>query len=289
MSEKSILDKFDQIKPWKRGHERAPHKPLLILYAIGEYLNGKKEISFYEANPKLKKLILEFGPQRKIIKTEYPFVRLSNDSVWELNQPLPTNEDYSKSLLKEKNVAGKFTEIILEEFEQNPKVISAIVDLLLDKNFPISIHQDILMSVGIDLQTSVIPKKRDSKFRDKILKAYEYQCAVCGYNIRLGNTLIGLEAAHIKWHTHGGPDVEDNGIALCTMHHKLFDRGAFTLNDDYTFLVSDIAHGTHGFQEWLWNFHGQMIRKPQRNEYYAAPGNISWHVNEVFKGEYRSK
>lgn len=56
-----------------------------------------------------------------------------------------------------------------------------------------------------------------------------------------------LEAAHIKWRDHGGPgryiDQENNGIALCGLHHKLFDYGAFTLSDHLEILVPDRANG----------------------------------------------
>ena len=62
---------------------------------------------------------------------------------------------------------------------------------------------------------------------------------------------VALEAAHIKWHQAGGPDEESNGLALCTMHHKLFDRGVFTLSDKMKVIVSEIANGTKGFQEWV--------------------------------------
>jgi HNH endonuclease len=39
----------------------------------------------------------------------------------------------------------------------------------------------------------------------------------------------GLEAAHIKWFQARGPDVVQNGLALCSLHHKIFDLGAFTV------------------------------------------------------------
>ena len=286
----SILSKFQKISSWKRKGERAPHKPLLILFAIGEFLNGKTDILFSDAQPKLTSLLQEFGPPRKSFRPEYPFVRLSNDSIWELsNQPLLTTKDYSKSFLKKEKVAGKFKPSVLEEFKKNPKTISEIVEYLLDKNFPSSLHQDILNAVGIEFLSVSQVRKRDQNFREKILKAYEYQCAVCGYNIRLGNSLIGLEAAHIKWHSAGGPDIENNGVALCSLHHKLFDRGAFTLDKQYTILISDSVHGTHGYQDWLGKYHGNMLRTPQRKEYYASPSHISWHVSEVFMGDYRSK
>ncbi len=46
-----------------------------------------------------------------------------------------------------------------------------------------------------------------------------YQSVVCGFNVRIADSLVALEAAHIKWHQAGGPDMEYNGIALCSLHH----------------------------------------------------------------------
>ncbi|MDY6826606.1 MAG: HNH endonuclease [Bacillota bacterium] len=96
-----------------------------------------------------------------------------------------------------------------------------------------------------------------------------------------------MEAAHIKWHQAGGPDEIVNGIALCSMHHKLFDRGVFTLNDDMIFRVAEDAHGTGGMEEWLMRYHGKQIRKPQRPNYYPDDDFLHWHVREVFRGPAR--
>jgi putative restriction endonuclease len=98
---------------------------------------------------------------------------------------------------------------------------------------------------------------------------------------------VALEAAHIKWFQAGGPDIEVNGVALCTMHHKLFDRGAYSLDDTMQIQVSERAHGTSGFLDWLMAFHGKSIRLPQRPAYYPRPRFIEWHVKEVFQGPSR--
>ena len=74
------------------------------------------------------------------------------------------------------------------------------------------------------------------------------------------------------------------GLALCALHHKLFDRGAFTISDKTKVIVSETAHGTHGMDEWLLAFHGKDIRPPQRPSYYPEPKFVNWHVKEVFKG-----
>jgi putative restriction endonuclease len=87
----------------------------------------------------------------------------------------------------------------------------------------------------------------------------DFQCAVCGFNVRVGDLLVALETAHINWRQAGGPDSENYGVALCAMHHKLFDRGAFTITEDMKVQVSEKAHGTSGFDEWLMKFHGEPL------------------------------
>ncbi len=88
-----------------------------------------------------------------------------------------------------------------------------------------SIHADILAAVGLSFEASkVATKKRDPQFRQRVLTAYEYRCAVCGFDVRLGSVSIALDAAHIHWHQAGGPDLESNGLALCILHHKTFLR-----------------------------------------------------------------
>jgi len=119
---------------------------------------------------------------------------------------------------------------------------------------------------------------------DRILKAYEYSCAVCGFNVRLGNNLVAVEAAHIKWHQAGGPDKEENGVALCAMHHKLFDRGVFIIAPTRQLIVAEEAHGTNGFEEWLMRYHGKQINTPIHPDYQPKDSYMKWHFREVFRG-----
>jgi putative restriction endonuclease len=111
--------------------------------------------------------------------------------------------------------------------------------------------------------------------------------AVCGFDVRLCDSLIALEAAHIKWSQAGGPDTEPNGVALCSLHHKLFDRGAFTITDSLQLIVSERAHGSAGFEEWSLGFHGKQIRGPQRPSYNPEKEFAAWHFSEVFKSPSR--
>ncbi|WP_080801070.1 phosphorothioated DNA-binding restriction endonuclease [Desulfamplus magnetovallimortis] len=282
---------FDNISMWKKGGQRAPHKPLLILLTIAHCIESKNRfISFSDIDQKLKQLLIEFGPARKSYHTQYPFWRLQHDGLWELTNTSSFagkigKGDAKKSDLVKFDVHGGFSQDVYEFLMSNQDQIPIIVSSILDKNFPSSIHEDILLAIGLDLESDFSTKKRrDPNFREKILNAYEYQCAVCGFNVRVGNSIVALEAAHIKWHQAGGPDSEENGIALCALHHKLFDRGAFTLSNDMKIMVSDRAYGTKGFNEWLMAFHGKRITDPQRPSFFPEPRFLSWHVKEVFQG-----
>lgn len=69
---------------------------------------------------------------------------------------------------------------------------------------------------------------RDANFKDRVLTAYSHSCAMCGVQLRL------LDAAHILPAAH--PDSTDetsNGIALCALHHRAYDRGLVTFDTGY--------------------------------------------------------
>jgi putative restriction endonuclease len=295
MDNKSIFSKFENLTIWKQDSKRAPHKPLLALYALSCAIQqDKRLLPFSELNAKLLELLYAFGPPQKAYRPEYPFWRMQKDGIWEVKSPeqvewqLTSSGDAKKTQLLKHNAHGGFPEKIYNLLKKDLSLFSHVVQKLLEDNFPPSIHEDILQAVGIDLSTGITTiKRRDPDFRNRVLRAYENRCAICGFDIRMDHTPICLEAAHIKWHTAGGPDDEKNGLALCTLHHKLFDRGAFTFSEDMKILVSDRANGSDAFNKWLLNYHGQQLTAPNRTIYKPSMSFRTWHVREVFKGEVR--
>src|SRR6266498_2400824 len=83
----ALLARFDDLSIWRQGDQRAPHKPLLVLYALGRWQRGKAEVTFAEAEPGLTALLREFGPPRKSAHPEQPFWRLQRDGVWNVTAP----------------------------------------------------------------------------------------------------------------------------------------------------------------------------------------------------------
>jgi putative restriction endonuclease len=291
VSRESVLQQFDQLGIWKRGDERAPHKPLLVLYALGRWTRGDRdEITFADVNNKLTELLKEFGPPRKSFHPEYPFWRLQSDGVWNVHSAAELtlrkgHADPLKSELLAHDARATFSDDVKACLTAEPKLAAEIALHLLERHFPESIYSDILSAVGLSLVSdTTVENKRDPQFRQKVLTAYEWKCAVCGFDVRIGTLSIALDAAHIRWHQYGGPANESNGLALCVLHHKIFDLGAFTLNDQGVLLVSDQANGSAGFQESLLRHHGQKVRPPQRPEWKPASDYLGWHGREVFKG-----
>ena len=281
-----IIEKVKNIKTWKKHGERAPHKPLLLLLALGKMQQKDQRIlSYIEVEKELGDLLEVFGNSKSKPSPENPFVRLPGDGLWELSNP-DFNKITSRKLLRSEAIKGGFPEVIYIELSKNPELVREVAEYLLDSQFPESIHEDVLMAVGLDLETRK-KKSRDPKFRDTVLNAYEYRCSVCGFDVRLNNNPVALEAAHIKWHQAGGPDDIQNGIALCSMHHKLFDRGVFTINNSGILLVSERANGSSGFEEWLMSFHNKAIRAPIHPNYYPRESFVRWHLKEVFRGDSR--
>src|SRR5262249_20965026 len=75
-------------------------------------------------------------------------------------------------------------------------------------------------------------RRRDPGWRSAVLLAWDRQCAFCGYDGQLAGATTGIDAAHVRWFTFDGPDDLDNGLALCVLHHKLFDLGVLGLDPE---------------------------------------------------------
>lgn len=290
----AIAARFASLQTWQRGDQRAPHKPLLALYALGRLSRGGGGlIPYAEVDAALGDLLREFGPDRRTLHPEYPFWRMQRDGIWEVRSRVPLrartgSTDPSRLELLRGDSEGGFPPGIEAALRSDPALVRDVAHTLLDAHFPASLHEDVLAAVGLDLTETVRRRRtRDPAFRSRVLVAYEQRCAVCGFDVRLGGAQIGLDAAHIQWHQAGGPDTVENGLALCALHHKLFDRGAFTLTLSFHVALSERVHGSTGFDTHLLAFHGRPLRSPQSPRYLPAAQFLEWHRSEVFQGPAR--
>ncbi len=82
----------------------------------------------------------------------------------------------------------------------------------------------------------------------------------------------------------GYPDVESNGMAMCALHHKIFDLGAFTVEPaNLSIVFSQNLQLGDATRARLLSFHGVGIIGPQRTAYAPDRAYLNWHAKEVFK------
>ncbi len=285
------VNEVTSIRRWsKPGTEtRAPYKPLLLLWLIGRLASGGSEtVSFKEAEFDLKLLMFKYRLGRAV-RVQYPFVYLaSNPKLWRVHDSkgnnifkMPQNRKQSRPFLVAEAVGS-----LAPEFElalNKPVVRAAVVNALLHMEFPETLHEELLEEAN--LGHLVVPKqaRRDPHFKHVVVLAYEQRCAFCGFGGTLLNTPVGVEAAHVKMRAHNGPDRIDNGLALCVMHHRLFDRGALGLDDELRILVSQhMMLREHESPVPIKELVGAPMRQPQQGYKTPDPNFIKWHYNNLF-------
>lgn len=113
-------------------------------------------------------------------------------------------------------------------------------------------------------------------FRDFVMMAYSYKCAITGKSISY-QSLINLEAAHIQPKAHAGTFLPCNGLALSRDMHWAFDKGLFTISDDYKVVVHDKVKST-----LLSEYDGKYINIPKDDYFKPEKKFLKHHRDNVF-------
>lgn len=116
---------------------------------------------------------------------------------------------------------------------------------------------------------------RDPNFRIKVYDAYNHKCAMCGIGLEL------IEAAHIVPHSNDlGTDEISNGISLCSLHHKAYDRSLIYFDTEFKIHLNENKieylekvgkdSGIHKFTKQLF----EEIQLPANRTLYPDLDNI---------------
>jgi putative restriction endonuclease len=290
-----ILQQFRDLNVWRRADERAPHKPLLVLLALAKLQAGAPRLTpFDEVEIPLSRLLEDFGPPRKSVHPELPFFHLQTDGIWEIHDDVGLttrrgSKNPLRSELRKFRIGGGFTSALFEDLRSRPEVVREVAREILTGHFPESLHESICEAVGLDLSGTARSAKRDGSFRDAVVSVWDHSCAFCGYSVQLDRSDLGLEAAHIRWVQFGGPDVVNNGLACCSIHHLALDRGAISVSDDGRVLVSSRVYGGSGLESNYLAIHGSPLREPNQKRALPKSEFLAWHRKEVFRGEARDQ
>ncbi|MEW1722582.1 phosphorothioated DNA-binding restriction endonuclease [Streptomyces sp. NPDC093109] len=236
------------------GGRRAPHKPLLVLWLLGRFAAsggapGGTAVTYDEAEEPVSRLINDFGPAvtspaRARERAAMPFVHLER-SLWDLRDaaghPIGPDAPERGGPLRARGAHGRLRPEA-EALLADPAVLAGAARQLLEQHFTPALEALVCDAAGLDLPgldeeayAAVPPPVRPARrarragFAEEVLHAYAYACAFCGFDGALGRHPVGLEAAHVRWHSQDGPDAVENGLALCSLHHTLFDLGVLGL------------------------------------------------------------
>ena len=284
-------EELAKIKVNKSGAVVSLHKPLLLLLTIADVIQGKSnEFKFKEIEEHLKLLLGKYGLKNtKALKPEYPFVYLgSSPTLWKCS--------IDKSMLKNPNsvtraealeAVAKFEDNFYS-FLQNIQQAKALIWQLLNEFWPEAYHEDLLRDLGLDgllnetITQEVQKQRRGRLFVEEVLDSYERQCAICNQSIRLGDTLIGIDACHVKPIQHFGDDHITNGIALCKIHHWALDRGAISISENRDLLISPKLNGSR-INEYFHEFAQKPIFLPRNSSFHLNEENVRYHRKYVFE------
>ena len=298
----------------------AKHKPILLLSVIdlitqGLIPNNQITVSeeLIQTFNKYWDLLSSDSYKRGLY---YPFIHLESDGFWDVKfkpdfiNGLPlktvTKQHRPKSLkrlkevveyasldrelfelLQDQNDRKELTDALIGAwFSANQQEVGDIIKI--NRNFQNKSGEEESSIIGageqqkppkLYLRKSVV---RDAVFRKAVVHIYNYQCAFCGLKVTMSINQNIVDGAHIKPFAKFYDNRIDNGISFCKNHHWAFDRGLFTIADDYQIIVS------RNFQEESPNskpiklFNGNRLRLPSKKECFPRIEALEWHRRNVF-------
>ncbi|MGY1741163.1 MULTISPECIES: phosphorothioated DNA-binding restriction endonuclease [unclassified Blastococcus] len=288
-----VLSRLSSLRQHRQDGHRSPHKPLLVLLALGRLATtGSSDLPWSVAEEKLANLLEEFGPTSKTGRAQsaaYPFTRLRADGVWMLDRDVPMD---NVGPLRE-GVTGRLESSLEAALQDRPELVDEAARSLVESHFPGTVAPDVLVAVGLDpdlleggapsRRVGTADRRRSSAWPAAVIEAWDRQCAFCGFDGAAGGGVVGIEAAHVRWFKLGGPDDLDNGLALCSLHHKLFDRGMLGLDDDLAIVVSQRFSARTAQGRAIYDLHGHRLQ-PRPGTPLPAPTHVRWHAEQVFQG-----
>lgn len=136
------LDRVHNLNVYRKGDRRAPHKPLLLI-AIAKLLGGERDLPFAEVEEILSPLLNSYAPPVKgRHQPELPYWHPQSDALWEIpdGDCLLRQKAGFPKMVELRASSGRLLPGLAEALLENPDLIRAVVEALLDEHFPESIH-----------------------------------------------------------------------------------------------------------------------------------------------------
>lgn len=128
-------------------------------------------------------------------------------------------------------------------------------------------------------------ESRSVAFRSVVRLAYDYTCAMCGIRLLTPEGAAAVEAAHIvPWYVSHNDDPR-NGLALCGLHHWVFDEGLVCIDSNLKIQVSPVVDKVNQGTDPLKYLQNREINRPREQYFWPAKQALNWHRKKVFREE----
>jgi putative restriction endonuclease len=304
MTRDELLAQLAGLRQARIGQVRVPHKPLLLLWLFGQFAaTGSSAATYEQAEAPVSQLINDFGPPVASAaaaqqRAAMPFVHLEREP-WDLRdatgKEIAPDVPERRGWLLERGAAGRLRAPV-EQLLADPATLAAAARLLLDLHFTPVLAELIRAAVDLDVPAldlagservtrSVRLRPRRRGFVEEVLRAYAYQCAMCGFDGALGHYPVAIEAAHVRWHSQQGPDEMANALSLCSLHHALFDLGVLGITEERRICVSGLYVARNEAGKAVDALAGRRLLIPRPRHPTVDVIYIAWHRQQVFKGD----
>jgi putative restriction endonuclease len=303
------VKKFSKLRVDRAHGSVAPHKPILLLSVIELFQQGTIQQNQIFLSPELISTFLKYwthlGSDIHRSDIALPFYHLTGDGFWNLS-PNPGFEAVIAAKVKLKNLTAlrnavnyAYVDDDLFSFLCDSESRNYLITTIVQEWFPekeiecrnlykVDAFQEVQLRLfekggatysinDLEDQEQVIV--RGAAFRKIVVSLYNQRCTFCGLRVIGFDNQNIVDGAHIKPFSEFRDDYFDNGLALCKNHHWAFDRGWFSINEDYRITIpngrftEESPKDTKSMKE----FDGEQIILPTKKTHYPRLESLLWH------------
>lgn len=299
---------------------KAPHKPILLLSILQLIRKGEITSNRIFITPELvlafKSNWNTLVTTNNICNFALPFFHFKNEPFWQLTYSRSGAEVLkSISSLKSLNDTVAFAEMDQPLFLLMVDAVTntLLENILLENYFPstkasyFSETAEVQYSLELEIKNQIVNDTKEEYltkmqsleevltdeeiqeerfirggiFKKEIPRIYNHQCCISGMKIQTTSNAQMVDACHIIPFSISNDDTITNGICLSPNLHRAFDRGLFTINEEYIVRISPSVSESNS-PYGITQFAGKRIALPNDVKLYPSTQNLSWHRKECF-------
>ncbi len=265
----SPKDLFSSIADWKQ-YKQSVLQLILSYYDTADSIRPYLVLLNYMRNYNIKILNREFLQNiLAYTKEDVLLMQYNQDAFKDLN--LETQGELNRSISYIYNFL--ITALVLDGSH------NVIVDFNLVDALSATMDNIVLY---YSTQDNSRPAREQQLFREHVLEAYDYKCAITGKSLFIDNRCL-LEAAHIIPYRDGGSFAVNNGMALSYEMHKMFDNGLFSFeyeNDGEVAIITSSSNRIVDRQGILANLNRKFIFLPKQLELRPDPLALQYNKDK---------